>query len=263
MQVMLMTDLEGISGIDRIEQVSDLTGPGHRHALERLMLDINAAVEGALAGGAKVVHVVDGHGGGNNFIGDLLTPKANWLKEKGQWQDYLKSGRIAAYMKVGCHALAGTSNGFLDHTQSSKSWYNYRVNGKRCGETAQGAIFAGAFGVPVVMISGDEAACVEARELLGELALAVVKYGVGRNRARLVDPQKALDLIFKAARAGVGLSASKKPYQPPLPLELTLELYRSDMADEIMQKRADVERLDARTVRRRVGQINSFSDLLF
>ncbi len=258
-----MTDLEGMSGVDKMEQVSDVGTAGHRHALERLMLDINAAVAGALAGGASAVHVVDGHGGGNNFIGDLLSPKANWLRVKGQWQDYIRQGRIAGYMEVGCHAMAGTINGFLDHTQSSKTWFNYLVNGKRSGEIAQGAIFAGAYDVPFVMVSGDEAACVEARAFLGDLACAVVKYGIGRNRARLVDQDKALDLIYEAARAGMGLIGKIQPYKPLLPLELILEVNRSDVADEIMQKRADAERLDARTIRRRVDKISSYQDILF
>lgn len=263
MEVILMTDLEGMSGVDRLEQVSEVGTPGHRYALERLMLDVNAAVDGAFAGGATRVYVVDGHGGGKNFLEDLLSPRATWLKQKGQWQDYIKAGRIAAYMEVGCHAMAGTINGFLDHTQSSRTWFNYIVNGRKSGEIAQGAIFAGAYGVPFVMVSGDEAACVEAKAFLGDLACAVVKYGVGRNKARLVDPQKALDLIREAARDGMGMIDKIKPYRPLLPLELILEVNRSDAADEIMQRRTDAERLDARTIRRTVHEITSYYDILF
>jgi D-amino peptidase len=52
--------------------VSEEGTPGHKFALERLMLDVNAAVEGAFEGGASDVYVVDGHGGGKNFIKEML-----------------------------------------------------------------------------------------------------------------------------------------------------------------------------------------------
>ena len=193
MKILLMTDLEGISGVNTIEKVSDEGTPGHRFALERLMLDVNAAVDGAFRGGATDVYVKDGHGGGNNFIKEMLDPRAIQIPDSVGWQKLIRNGEIDAYMEVGAHAMAGTINGFLDHTQSSKNWHNYIVNGRKSGEIAQGAIFAGAFDVPFVMVSGDEAACVEAKALLGDIECAVVKYGIGRNNARLVDLDEALE----------------------------------------------------------------------
>ena len=143
MNILIMTDLEGISGIDKMEMVSEVGTPGHKFGLERLMLDVNAAVEGAYEGGTDAVFVVDGHGGGKNFIKEMLDPRAVQLESK-DWQEMISSRQIDAYMEVGAHAMAGTINGFLDHTQNSKSWYNYYVNGRKSGEIAQGAIFTGA-----------------------------------------------------------------------------------------------------------------------
>lgn len=262
MNILIMTDLEGISGIDKIEMVSETGTPEHQFALERLMLDVNAAVAGAFEGGACKVHVVDGHGGGKNFIKEMLDPRAVQLDD-ASWQEMIRSGRIDAYMEVGVHAMAGTINGFLDHTQSAQSWYNYIVNGRKSGEIAQGAIFAGAFDVPFVMVSGDEAACVEARAFLGDVECAVVKYGVGRNKARLVDLDEAFARIKTAARDSLKLIGKIKPYKPLMPLEIKLELYRSDMCDKIIRRCDDVERLDARTVRKIVHNINCYCDILF
>ncbi|NLA83513.1 MAG: aminopeptidase [Clostridiales bacterium] len=262
MNIMIMTDLERISGVDRIEMVSEKGTPGHRFALERLMLDVNAAIEGAFEGGAESVYVVDGHGGGNNFIKEMLDQRAVQLIGM-EWQEKIMSGSIDAYMEVGAHAMAGTINGFLDHTQSSKSWYNYIVNGRKCGEIAQGAIFAGAYDVPFVMVSGDEAACVEARAFLGDIECAVVKYGIGRNKARLIDPDEALEKIKTAARDSLKLAGKIKPYKPLLPLEIILELYRSDMCDELMERCKDIERIDAHTVRKVVHKIDKYSSILF
>lgn len=262
MKILIMTDLEGISGVNAMEMVSEEGTPGHKFALERLMLDVNAAVEGAFEGGASDVYVVDGHGGGKNFIKEMLHPRAVEPKSVG-WQELIRTGEIDAYMEVGVHAMAGTINGFLDHTQSSKSWYNYIVNGRRSGEIAQGAIFVGAFDVPFVMVSGDQAACVEARAFLGDIECAVVKYGIGRNSARLVNLNEALERIKKAAKDSLKLIGKIKPYKPILPLEIKLELCRSDMCDEFMKRCNDVERLDARAVRKLVHKIESYGDILF
>lgn len=262
MNVLIMTDLEGISGVDTMEMVSEEGTPEHRLARERLMLDLNAAVQGAVKGGAGKVYVMDGHGGGNNFIKEMLDPHAVQIKGR-EWQELLKGGRISAYLEVGVHAMAGTINGFLDHTQSSKEWHNYIVNGRRCGEIAQGAIFTGAFDVPFIMVSGDEAACVEAKAFLGDIECAAVKYGIGRNKARSIDPDEALVKIKNAACNSMKLIGKIKPYKPIMPLEIKLELYRSDMCDAIMERGANIERLDARTVRKLVYKVENYTDILF
>lgn len=262
MKVLIMTDMEGLSGVDTMEMISETKSEGHRIARERLMLDLNAAVDGAYLGGATEVYVVDGHGGGVNFIKEMLDKRAVQLDSAG-WNKKIREGEIKAYMKVGAHAMAGTINGFLDHTQSSRAWYNYIVNGRKCGEIAQGAIFAGAFNIPYVMISGDEAACVEAKALLGDIECAVVKYGVGRNRANLICPEKSLEIIRQAAKNAMGRIGEIKPYKPVMPLEIILELYRSDMCDDAFNRLDNVERVDARTLRKVVTEINSYRDILF
>jgi D-amino peptidase len=262
--IVIITDLEGISGVDTMEMVSEKGTPGHRFALERLMLDTNAAVEGLFEGGANKVYVIDGHGSGNNFIKDMLDPRATQLSSgaSGTWYDLLKKGEIDACIEIGLHAMPGTINGFLDHVQSSKSWYNYIVNGRKSGEIAQGAIFAGAYDVPFIMVSGDEAACVEAREFLGDIECAVVKYGIGRNKARLVSLDEALNRIKEAARKSIKLIGSVKPYKPLMPLEIKIEYYRTDMCESRLEWDDKVERIDARAVRKIVYKIENYHDIL-
>ncbi|HCS75003.1 MAG TPA: hypothetical protein DIW17_14145 [Clostridiales bacterium] len=263
--IVIITDLEGISGVDTMEMVSEKCTPGHRFALERLMLDANAAIEGLFEGGANKVYVIDGHGSGNNFIQEILDPRAIHLISGGAWgawYDLIKKGEIDACIEIGLHAMPGTINGFLDHTQSSKSWYNYIVNGRKSGEIAQGAIFAGAYDVPFIMVSGDEAACVEAREFLGDIECAVVKYGIGRNKARLVDLDEALNRIKEAACKSIRLIGSAKPYKPLMPLEIKIEYYRTDMCKSRLERDANVERIDARAVRKIVYKIESYHDIL-
>ena len=86
---------------------------------------------------------------------------------------------------------------------------------------------------------------------------AVVKWGLGRNKARCLPPSKAQDLVRETAQQAVRGAAECKPFKPSLPATIQLTLYRSDMADEVAA-RPGTERVDARTVRR---QIHSLLDV--
>jgi D-amino peptidase len=248
MRVHVLTDLEGISGIDDIEQVSR-DGPHFRASCEKLMLDANAAVAGAFDGGATYVSVLDGHAGGGNFIVEMLDPRAeNAIRDKVEPRGMLDESYDGVFA-IGAHAMAGTINGFLDHTQSSASWHNYYLNGRKFGEIGQWGVHAGAFGVPVLMISGDEAACAEARAFYNPIETAAVKQGVGRNCAIGLPEAEARVRIREAARRAMALVGKARPLKPICPMQIILELYRSDFADRYAEH-PGVERLDARTVRK-------------
>lgn len=257
MNIFICTDLEGISGISDISQVMDTNSENYHFSLERLMLDTNAAIEGCFEGGASEVYVCDGHGTGKNFIDEMLDKRAKKIKCNLP-SDLLKD--INAFMEVGAHSMPGTVNGFLDHVQSSVSWHDYYVNGRKSGELAQLGIYAGLNNIPFVMVSGDEAACVEGKQFFGNIACAVVKYGTGRNQAQLVDLDEALVRIKNAAKQGVGLIGKIKPYKPLLPLEIKVEFNRSDYCEAA--KNENNERLDARTLRKIVPELSSYMDLM-
>jgi len=247
MKIYIHTDLEGVTGIDTIEMMAR-DHERHQEAVRNLMADVNAAVDGAFAGGADHVTVLDSHGGGGNFVLDLLDERAeNDTKPNKKWWGILDDSYDATFF-IGAHAMAGTMNGFLDHTQSSASWYNYSVNGRRMGELAQWAMVAGAFGVPMAMVSGDEAACVEARQFFHPLETATVKRGIGRNRAELVEPQQAWERIREAARRAIAIIPETRPFVPAKPMEIILEFTRADHCDASAARGS--ERIDARTVRK-------------
>jgi D-amino peptidase len=251
MTIFIETDLEGISGVSTIGMVAD----SDRYALERLMADTNAAIRGAFDGGADHVYVLDGHGGGRNFITDLLDPRG----------EIAGTGVVPASdacFIIGAHAMAGTQNAFLDHTQSSVSWHDYRINGRSYGECGQLAAYAGAFGVPLVMVSGDFAACAEAKCLFGNIETAVVKEAEGRNRAVCLPADKAEDRIYEAALRAVKRISEFKPFRVLLPAVIEVEYNRTDYADAVTERRPDVERTGPRTVRRIVSEIVRYEDLL-
>jgi D-amino peptidase len=155
---------------------------------------------------------------------------------------------------LGHHAMAGTLNGFLDHTMSSMEWFEYRINGQVVGEIGIEAAYAAHYGVPVIVVSGDETTAIEASAQLGEVECAVVKRGIGRNRAECLVQDEAHRCVRDAITRALSDLSRFTPWAPSLPAVLQLTYYRSDMAD-ITAAKPGVERVDARTVRKQVNSL--------
>lgn len=241
--------MEGVTGIDTYEMIQR-DGKDFRRCCELLMDDVNAAVEGCFAGGASAVTVLDSHGGANNFIHEMLDARAQAdPRANGKWWAGLDPS-YAVTMFIGAHPMAGTKDGFLDHTQSSLQWFEYKINGQPVGELVQWATVAGNFGVPLVMVSGDAAACAEAKRFFDPVVTAVVKSGQGRNKAKLVPTAEAHARIREAARQAVSLAGKAKPWTNSRPTEYRVTYYRSDYCDGAAKNLPAWERIDARTIRR-------------
>jgi len=254
MKLYIITDMEGVSGICSEEQVKR-ESPHYGPARRLLGADVNAAIAGAIEGGAAEVVVNDGHGGGFNLVLEEMDPRALYERPNGGL-DLMPSldESFGGVFCVGYHAMAGTLNGFLDHTQSSASWYNYFLNGRRTGELGQVGAWAGSYGVPILLVTGDQAACDEAREFFGPVETVAVKQGIGRQHARCAHPEVARGQIREAAARAVSLAGKIAPYRVDLPLTVRLEYYRSDMADAVA-RRPGTRRVDARTVERVVEDV--------
>ena len=108
--------------------------------------------------------------------------------------------------------------------------------------------------VPVIMVSGDEVMAVEAKELLTDVECAVVKWGLGRNKAKCLSIPDAHEVIRETAQNAVSKSRAFNSFKPDIPATIQLTLYRSDMADDYASK-PGVERVDARTVRKTIESL--------
>jgi D-amino peptidase len=248
-KIYIMTDMEGISGIREPIQCSH-DNPEWQTARRLLVGDVNAAIAGAFDGGADEVLVSDGHGGGPNFLLEEMDPRATYERPNGA-RDYLPGldETCAGVFQIGAHAMAGTLGGFLDHTQSSVHWFEYRINDRPCGEIGQVGAGAGHYGVPVLLVTGDTKACEEGRRFFGEIETVAVKEAISRNRARCLHPERARELIRQAAKRAVGLTHMVEPWRLEARIEVTLTYTRQDYADQVARN-PGVERLGARTVRK-------------
>ena len=251
MKIYIHTDLEGATGVSSINQIFPFYSPENLEACRNLTYDVDAAVKGAFDAGADEVYVLDCHGPGNNIDKELLDSRAIIDEGHSHWWQSLDESFAATFF-IGAHAMAGTQCAFLDHTQSSAEWFNYYINGRKVGELGQWAMVAGHFGVPLAMMSGDDAAVMEARNFFGDIECVSVKYSIERNDAVLYDAEECRKKIYNASfNATKALKEGKKykPYKPAMPAEIKLELYRSDYCDAYHKAYPWIDRIDARTLR--------------
>ena len=244
MRVHIISDMEGVSGIVKWEQVSGgeaLYEEGRKLYTE----EINAAVRGAKAAGATEIVVMDCHGAGegwsfNSLIPEELDPDCEFVvqNEWTEYVEYLETG-VDAALFVGMHAMAGTRDGVLAHTVSGSSWWRLRFNGVEVGETGINAALCGTWGCPVVLVTGDLATCKEGRGLLGDgLTTVAVKEGTGRFGARNLAPRRARELIEEAARKALTDLGAVPPYDPGRPCEIRVVFHHSDGVDNFRWKPA-------------------------
>ena len=189
MRVLIMSDMEGVSGIVVWNQVTG-GDPMFEEGRHLYTEEINAAVRGARAAGATEVVVVDCHGAGkgwsfNSLIPEKIHPDCEWVAHHGwgRYDEMWETGCDACLL-IGMHARDGTPDGVLCHTISSVRYRNLWFNDDLVGETGVNAALNGHHGVPVALVTGDAAVCREARSLLGDsLPTVAVKKGLSRFSA--------------------------------------------------------------------------------
>src|SRR3954468_6196202 len=237
MRVLLMSDMEGVSGIINWDQVNG-GAPMFEEGRRLYTEEINAAVRGAMAAGAKDVVVVDCHGAGggftfNSFIPELIHPDCQWVSGH-QWSRYtemFEEGGCDAALMIGMHARANTPDGVLCHTISTSTWRNLWFNDDLVGEFGINAALCGHYGCPVTLITRDGGPCREGRELLGDgLHAVAVKKGLTRYSARNIPPKRAREMIEDGAKAAVSSAIRPKPYVPAKPTPIHVDLGTVDSA---------------------------------
>ncbi len=243
MKILMLTDMEGVDGIfDEELQCIPNKSPRWEESRKLLTGEINAAVEGLLEAGASEIVVWDGHWSGENLSALDIHPKARLLTGPGRGFELDPS--YSAMIFVGQHAMAGAEKGVLGHTESPEGVQNYWVNGKAVGEIGLEVMHAGSFGIPVIMLAGDTAACVEIRDLILQIECAEVKSGVGRTAGFTLSHPAACALIRDRARRSVQRLSEFKPYRVAAPVELKMEF--TPVGTPSHRTRPDVERLDDR-----------------
>ena len=253
MRVHVISDMEGVSGIVKAAQTAGgkpLYDEGRRLYTE----EINAAVRGAKSAGATEIVVMDCHGAGeewsfNSLVPDLLDPGCEFVVQE-DWTEYtafLEQGCDAALL-VGMHARAGLRHGVMNHTVSREGLLQSLVqrHARRRDGDPRGALRH--VGLPVLLVTGDDVACREGRDLLGEsLTTVAVKTGLGSTSARQIPPLRVRELIEEGAKQALSDLGAVPPWSPGSPCEIRVE-FKNTLAADRLRFRHGVERVDDRTI---------------
>ena len=260
MNVLLLTDLEGIAGVLDIEYM-DRESEKYLIARESLTKSVNIATKAAVEAGAENIYYLDGHGGGGNVYEEKIDLLAKKVDVSG-WEALMREGMLDCIIEIGAHPRAGTLHGFLDHTLTSKEWFCNKINGIEMSELSLHALLSGTYGVPIIASIGDEASCTQAREYIPEIFVGAVKRAEVRNFA--TDYENADEVLFNTVKEALLNYKSVPVYKTALPATVEVTYYRTDMCDAAFAKCGGAaERADARTLRKTVDSFATFSDLKF
>ena len=245
MNVLISVDMEGVAGV----ATANHTSSSHKEyeRFRKLMTaEANAAIEGALAGGADQVVVNDSHGQMANILIEELNPAAKLIsgspKPFGMMQGI--GPDVDAIFFIGYHGASGTGAAVLEHTWTGRV-VEVRLNGQLVGETGLNAALAGAYGAPVVLVTGDAAVTEEARALLGNIETVAVKEGITRTAAKSLHPNVACKLICEAAERALKLDAAPFGMTTPITVQVVFErALHADVAELVPGSR----RINGRTV---------------
>jgi D-amino peptidase len=223
MKIYILADMEGISGVCRAEQVR-AGDPAWAEARAYLEADVNACARGLFAAGARTVVVRDVHETTFNLRWHELDPRLELVQGDGRQAGRMPGLRgFDGVVLLGYHAMAGTRAAVLEHTSSSRAWQRFWINGRESGEIAIDAAVAGDEGVPVLLVTGDDKACAEARRFLPGVTTAAVKTGLDCQYARFLSRPVSLALIERQARVAISRIKAVRPFRVRRPVRLRLE----------------------------------------
>jgi D-amino peptidase len=216
MKVYISADMEGISGLVDAE---DVQPPGRDYERGRVMMteDVNAAISGALSGGATDILVNDAHGPMRNLLPDLLHPRARLIKGRPKPMSMLEGldSDFAVVLCIGFHARAG-SPGVMSHSFMGHEIEDMWLNDQPAGEIGLLHAAAAALSVPVGLLSGDDAACAEMAQWDTDVTTVSVKLARDRFAAELRPVVEARAAIQAAAHNVVaGMPAASRKQSPP------------------------------------------------
>ncbi len=249
LKIYISADMEGLAGVVTDAQL----GPGgfeYERFREFMTAEVNAAIDAARAAGATEILLSDSHGNGQNLLIDRLPNDVmivrSWPRELSMMDGIDES--FDGVIFIGYHASTANTRGVRAHTMSSANVTDLRLNGKSMSEGSLNAAIAGQFGVPVIMISGDDVAVAETQVIVGDMEGAVVKWARGFHSAKTLTPEAAQEVIRTRTASAVSRIDEFEPYvlETPVEVELSLKHYQPV---ELLGYLPNVERINSHTIR--------------
>jgi D-amino peptidase len=248
-KVFISFDMEGVAGI---VDWSQCRPPGQPYEEGRALLlgEVNAAIDGALAGGATEIVCNDSHGAMNNLNPADLHGRAAYIAGRHKPR-YMMEGlddSFDAVFFVGYHGSVSGEPSVLSHTYNPSVVSRAALNGVECGESGINALVALGHGVPIALVTGDQVTMAELEPFAKQVEQVTVKGSITRFAAAQVHPEEAREMIYAGAETAVRRLGSIPLPEIELPARLDVELQTADMAGVACWVRG-VERSGTRSVR--------------
>jgi D-amino peptidase len=251
LKVYISADMEGITGVASSDQLSPASFE-YGKAREWMTAEVLAAIAGAREAGATEFVVSDSHGNGESlllekFPTDIpVTLVRSFPRPLGMMEGIDSS--FAAVIFIGYHAATTSTTGVRAHTMSSALLTRIALNNTSQSEAGINAAIAAHFGVPVVMITGDDAIVNETKQRLGNLEGVIVKRAIGFHSTATMMPETAQAQIRAHAKTAVSRRAEMKPYSMAKPINVDIS-FKNYRASEILAYLSVMQRVDAHTIR--------------
>lgn len=265
LKVYISVDMDGTGGTVHGADVGS-DDPDYQMFRRVLTDEVNAAIEGALRAGAGEILVEEHHGARDfrNVILDQLHPQARlirgWPRPRGGVTGLDAS--FDAAMFLGYHARAGTPRAVLAHTFFPQAVADVRINGRSVGEGEFNAVVAGAMGVPVVLVAGDDVVVEQMREFLGTVEGVVVKEALSKTAAIVLPPSVSASRIREAAERALRRLDEFKPVKMALPYQVEFH-YKpgwEDRLEQIVRRYPEITRPAPRTLAQRCQNVEELID---
>lgn len=248
-KILISVDMEGITGVVTEQQLGP-SGFEYQRFRKFMTMEALAAIEGARRAGATEIVVADAHGNGQNLLieefPDDIQIIRSWPRRFGMVGGI--DDTFDGVMLIGYHSSTHNKEGVRAHTFSSARLTNVSINDMPMSEGTWAATVTGSFGVPVIMVSGDDIATEEVQEFLGDVEVAVVKEAYGFHSAKTLTPAAGRKIVEEASFKSVQRIKDFKPYQinTPVTLDVSFKHYRPS---EALSYLSIVERIDSHSIR--------------
>lgn len=262
LKVHISVDMEGVAGTVTGDQLGP-TGFEYGRFREFMTREALTAVEAARTAGATEIVVADSHGNGENLLIEQFPPDVrvirSWPRKLGMVAGI--DDNVHAAIFIGYHAGTNNPAGVRAHTFSSANLTRVALNGTNMTEGSWNAAIAGHFGVPVIMMSGDDAAIAEVRKVVGNIEAAETKRSLGFHSAITITPQSSYDLIRQRVRTALGRLADFRPLKVPTPVTVDVS-FKNYLPSEVLAYLPIFERTDSHSIRFRAKDMVEASAIM-
>ncbi len=247
-KIFVLGDLEGVSGVVSFDTDTSPQGKNYERSLRLATRELNALIRGLRNGGADYIIFLDGHGwGGINF--ELIEEDVDVLYGRPVYAPFGISEKYDGVVLFAHHAMAGTRGANLCHSWSHSTTVECRLNGEPIGEIGWYVYLSAYFGIPVILTTGDDKACEEARKYIPNMEVAVVKKGINTSMAICKSPKVAQKIIEEAAERAMRRIDEIKPAKLPNPPYQATRKYIDPLyAEGFVKSRPWAKLIDERTI---------------